>query len=229
MRWPPRSAVSQGTRFRALFRRVALLPCATRRKAQPKSELRNAFASCSRRIASWIGSMVEDLCARRGLPQPRRAAGPAATLWAVRSIRGWWRRRARTARPAELAPLLAADRCFGGGSDVELVPVAVFWGRAPQRENSLIELFFSEDWADSRKIAAVLHATRARPRRALEDRRADRSCTIARRAKRRSKLLARKVGRLLRVFFQEQRARDRGPRSIASATCCSTRCSTVGS
>ena len=65
--------------------------------------------------------------------------------------------------PAEIAALLAADRCMGGASDVELVPVAVFWGRAPQRENSLIELLLLGGLGGLGKIAAVLHAARARP------------------------------------------------------------------
>ncbi len=30
--------------------------------------------------------------------------------------------------------------------DVDLVPVAIFWGRAPQREASLWRLWFAEDW-----------------------------------------------------------------------------------
>ena len=112
--------------------------------------------------------------------------------------------------PAEIAPLLAADRCLGGGSDVELVPVAVFWGRAPQRENSLIELFFSEDWADSGRLrrffTLLVHGRDVLVKIGEPIAVApllDEQATV--------EILARKVGRLLRVYFQEQRAVTVGP------------------
>ena len=41
---------------------------------------------------------------------------------------------------------MTRDRSLGGPGDVLFVPVAIFWGRSPQRENSLLELFASEDW-----------------------------------------------------------------------------------
>ncbi len=43
--------------------------------------------------------------------------------------------------------------------DIDLVPVAVYWGRAPQKERSWFRLLFVEDWAltsRARKIMQVL-------------------------------------------------------------------------
>src|SRR5690606_12689177 len=49
--------------------------------------------------------------------------------------------------PAELRPMLQALRA-DPALDVLLVPVAVYWGRAPRREHvSWLRLLFSEDWA----------------------------------------------------------------------------------
>jgi glycerol-3-phosphate O-acyltransferase len=48
--------------------------------------------------------------------------------------------------PPELAQAVAAagaDETL----DLDVVPVAVYWGRAPQRENSWLRLILSENWA----------------------------------------------------------------------------------
>lgn len=53
------------------------------------------------------------------------------------------RRHARAPRYLEqLVRLLEADPAL----DIELVPVAIFWGRAPNKEESLWRLLFTEDW-----------------------------------------------------------------------------------
>ncbi|MFX6254455.1 hypothetical protein ABTF84_20025, partial [Acinetobacter baumannii] len=48
--------------------------------------------------------------------------------------------------------------------DVELVPVAVYWGRAPHKERSWFRLLFVEDWAltsRAQKLMQVLINGRA--------------------------------------------------------------------
>lgn len=59
---------------------------------------------------------------------------------------GALRRRADRRTPAELALAVAA-----AGEDpaleLDIVPVAVYWGRAPQREKSWLRLILSENWA----------------------------------------------------------------------------------
>ncbi len=75
----------------------------------------------------------------RGLDQPDSAV-------ALEKRAGVLRRRADRRTPPELASAVAA-----AGSDealeLDIVPVAVYWGRAPQREKSWLGLMFSENWA----------------------------------------------------------------------------------
>ena len=55
----------------------------------------------------------------------------------------------------QLVAAAAADSRF----DVDLVPVAIFWGRAPRKEASVWRLLFAEDWAlvgRFRKFLSVL-------------------------------------------------------------------------
>ncbi len=75
----------------------------------------------------------------RGLDLPRSAV-------ALERRSGVLRKRADRRTPPELARAIAA-----AGADpaleVDIVPVAVYWGRAPQREKSWLRLLLSENWA----------------------------------------------------------------------------------
>jgi len=75
----------------------------------------------------------------RGLDLPHSAV-------ALERRAGVLRRRADRRTPAELARAVAA----AGADDtleLDVVPVAVYWGRAPQREKSWLRLTLSENWA----------------------------------------------------------------------------------
>jgi glycerol-3-phosphate O-acyltransferase len=79
------------------------------------------------------------VCAKAGLPRPDRAhfelirpAGLFTTRAAVRA-------------PRYLVQLVAAAAAHPE-VDVDLVPVAIFWGRAPHKKASLWRLLFAENW-----------------------------------------------------------------------------------
>jgi len=83
-------------------------------------------------------AVLNNACAQLHLPRPERC------FELVRSER-LWSRRGHLRAPRYLAQLVAsatADPNF----DVDLVPVAIFWGRAPLKEVSLWRLLFTEDW-----------------------------------------------------------------------------------
>jgi glycerol-3-phosphate O-acyltransferase len=96
--------------------------------------------------------VLQRACAETGLPRPRKQLLPAGSrrlpsLLALARKVGFWRSRLDRRPPAELRELLSQLRA-DPGFDVLLVPVAVYWGRAPQREYlSWLRLLFSEDWA----------------------------------------------------------------------------------
>lgn len=96
--------------------------------------------------------VLQRACAEAGLPRPRKQLLPAGksrvqSLLAMTRKVGFWRSRLDRRPPVELSALLAELR-RNPELDVLLVPVAVYWGRAPQREHlSWFRLLFSEDWA----------------------------------------------------------------------------------
>ena len=95
-------------------------------------------------------ALVADLCRRHGLPPPdgrlvgRGAKAVRATLPLLQR-RGFFDPRIDRRPPRGLVRLieaLQADR----GLDVRLVPMAVYWGRAPQKEGSWWRLWLTEGW-----------------------------------------------------------------------------------
>jgi glycerol-3-phosphate O-acyltransferase len=94
---------------------------------------------------------LEIACMQGGLRRPgkrlklRELELPGSAV-ALERRSGVLRRRADRRTPAELARAVAA-----AGADpaleLDIVPVAVYWGRAPHSERSWLGLLFSENWA----------------------------------------------------------------------------------
>ena len=90
-------------------------------------------------------------CAHARLPSPERRL----RVGIRRAERAYFELIRRTSafgsRPIERAPRyldqLVAAAASHPDFDVDLVPVAIFWGRAPHKEVSLWRLLFTEDWA----------------------------------------------------------------------------------
>ena len=96
-------------------------------------------------------AVLNDACGRLGLPRPgrrllvagRRAA--RAFFFLERRVGLFGLRKDRRA-PAFLAELVAAAAAQAD-FDVEIVPVAVFWGRAAPKEASWWRQLFTDNWA----------------------------------------------------------------------------------
>jgi glycerol-3-phosphate O-acyltransferase len=107
-------------------------------------------------------AILQRACVRLKLPRPRkRLIGGSPDLrsyFYLSRPRGFWDERLDRRPPPQLEQMLEAldaDSNF----DIELVPVAVYWGRAPQREASWIRLLLVENWAltsRARKFLQVL-------------------------------------------------------------------------
>lgn len=96
-------------------------------------------------------AVLRTLCAKLRLPRPRRRLLPAQSSagrasFALERPVGLWRTRLDRRTPRELAALIDALRA-DPALDVALVPAGIYWGRAPQKERSLIRLFLAEDWS----------------------------------------------------------------------------------
>src|SRR5690606_14658827 len=103
------------------------------------------------RASSTDLAVLQNVCARGGLPRPGARLGSGE----LRRFRSWfylsrplnfWSARVDRRPPAvlrEMLEVLQRNPAF----DVDLVPTAVYWGRAPQKEDSWLRMLLSEDWA----------------------------------------------------------------------------------
>lgn len=204
----PESKIEQ---WRRRLRRLALWP--VRYEVQASVDPHCAGRLCyvletERAEDRWV---LDDVCRKRHWPVPEVGFAPATgcglvTLW---HSRHWFSRRSV---PRDLGEL---SDCFEPGDadeDVSFVPVAVFWGRAPGREQSWLKLWSSEGWG----IAGRLHrlsAVLVHGRDVLV--KVGEPITVAGLAAEDDEAtpprLQRKLGRVLRVFFQQQRTATVGP------------------
>jgi len=104
-----------------------------------------------------------NVASRHGLPYPekRSASLPVEerrSFFDVGRRRHFWDAAASRRPPPHLLALVEALR-GDAVRDVVLVPAAVYWGRAPQKEGSWLRLLFAENWAltsRAAKFVAVL-------------------------------------------------------------------------
>ncbi|HVC31363.1 MAG TPA: glycerol-3-phosphate 1-O-acyltransferase PlsB [Steroidobacteraceae bacterium] len=107
-------------------------------------------------------AILQRACVRLKLPRPRKRlldeSSDLRSYFCLSRPRGFWDERLDRRPPPQLEQMvraLAADPNL----DIELVPVAVYWGRAPQREASWFRLLLVENWAltsRARKLLQVL-------------------------------------------------------------------------
>jgi glycerol-3-phosphate O-acyltransferase len=107
-------------------------------------------------------AILQRACVRLHIPRPRkRLIGESSDLrsfFYLSRPRGFWDERLDRRPPPQLEQMLAALDA-DPHLDIDLVPVAVYWGRAPQREGSWIRLLLVENWAltsRARKFLQVL-------------------------------------------------------------------------
>ncbi len=179
--------------------------------ADPRATLDPAMPVCYviERYGLSDTLILEQACREAGLPEPLRPFDLAGltkqrAMFALSRRDGWWFQKPRSkTHSATLAQLLDAVRAHAD-VDVQLVPVSIFVGRAPDRESSWFRVLFSENWnvvGRFRRLLAILlngrntiahFATPVSLRQVLASER-DAPNTL------------RKVSRVLRVHFQRQR------------------------
>lgn len=104
-------------------------------------------------------AVLQRACVRLRLPRPRkRLLGEPADLrsyFYLSRPRGFWDERLDRRPPPQLEQMLAA-LAADPNLDIDLVPVAVYWGRAPQREGSWFRLLLVENWALTSRARKLL-------------------------------------------------------------------------
>ncbi len=107
-------------------------------------------------------AVLQDACVRVRLARPGkrlvRESAELRSFFYLSRPRGVWDERLDRRPPPQLKEMIDVLRAHPQ-VDIDLVPVAVFWGRAPQKEASWFRLLLVEDWAltsRARKFLQVL-------------------------------------------------------------------------
>ena len=156
---------------------------------------------------------LERACARHGLPSPSESFEFCGERFArrfvvLRPASGFMFRRRRAAGSMRLQHLVDAAQAHN--EDLLLIPVAIYWGRSPDKERSVLKLLFSENWdvaGRTRKFFTTLvhgRNTLLRYSHALA------LSSIVQNGVEPS-IAFRKVSRVLRVHFRQRRTATVGP------------------
>ncbi len=156
---------------------------------------------------------LERACALSGLPSPKQSFEFCGTRFSrryvvLRPLSGIFFRHLSATGSRRLRHLV--DAAENNCADLLLIPVAIYWGRSPDKERSLFKLLFAENWAiagRTRKLfATLLHGrnTLLRFSSALA------LSSIVQEGVE-APVAFRKVSRVLRVHFRQRRAATVGP------------------
>lgn len=156
---------------------------------------------------------LERACAKNGLPSPSESFYFGGQRFSrrfvvLRPLSGFFFRRPSASGSRRLRSLV--DAAEDNIEDLLLLPVAIYWGRSPDKERSLFKLLFAENWdvaGRTRKFfATLLHGrnTLMRFSHALA------LSSIVHDGVE-PKIAFRKVSRILRVHFRKRRTATLGP------------------
>jgi glycerol-3-phosphate O-acyltransferase len=156
---------------------------------------------------------LERACEKSGLPSPSRSfvyCGKrfSSRFVVLRPLRGFLYRHPRPEGSRRLRNIVeAAD---GNAAELLLVPVAIYWGRSPDKEASIFKLMFSENWevvGRTRKFFASIFLGRSTLLRFSEPL----PLASINQEGLQPAVAFRKVSRILRVHFRQRRAATVGP------------------
>lgn len=144
------------------------------------------------------------------LPLPVVKGNESRSYCALRRKEGLIIRRTTPRKHSEMLKRLVDSVCENGEPDIQIVPVTVLVGRAPDRETGLAKIFFSESWEIGGRFRRLL-STLVNGRSTF----VQFSQPISLRELANEELGAarslRKISRLLRVHFSQVRAAAIGP------------------
>ncbi len=156
---------------------------------------------------------LERACAMHGMPSPTEAIDfcgirERRRFVVLRRMQGFFFRRPRKTGSQRLKRLVEAGK--QGDRELLLIPVAIYWGRSPDKERSLLKLVFSENWEAIGRIRkffttlfqgrnTLLRFSHALPLGSID---ADEELP---------EIAYRKVSRILRVHFRKRRVATVGP------------------
>jgi len=157
---------------------------------------------------------LERLCKIHGLPSPTDSLqfgdkSERTRIVVLRRKRGLIFRHASAQGSMRMKRLIEAS-IAAGGKELLLVPVAIYWGRSPQKEHSWLRLLFTENWdvaGRTRKLLTTVFQGRNTLLRYSEP------LTLSSIVQDglEPEIAFRKVSRILRVHFRQRRVATVGP------------------
>lgn len=157
---------------------------------------------------------LERACRTYGMPSPTSGFNfngirENRRIITMRRMQGFILRRKRATGSMRLKRIVEAS-VNANGKELLLMPVAIYWGRSPDKERSLLKLLFSENWDVAGRIrkffVTVLHGRNTLLRFSEP---ATLSSIVTEDLA--SELAYRKVSRILRVHFRQRRTATLGP------------------
>jgi glycerol-3-phosphate O-acyltransferase len=104
-------------------------------------------------------AVLQSACVRLKLARPRKRllaeAPELRSFFYLSRPRGFWDERRDRRAPAHLLRMIETLKSHPA-LDIDLIPVAVFWGRAPQKEGSWLRLLLVEEWAITSRLRKFL-------------------------------------------------------------------------
>jgi glycerol-3-phosphate O-acyltransferase len=143
-------------KFWALFTRARLQPEDAATRLDPSLPVCYVLEAAS----DTDLAVLRNTCTANKLPRPTRrlsrlGRNAPRAAFALEHRVGIWNARVDRRTPAELTLLLQAARA-DSTLEVQLVPAAVYWSRAPRKERSFIRLLVSDDWVIASRLRRLL-------------------------------------------------------------------------
>ena len=159
--------------------------------------------------------ILDKACEDQGLPRPLwplpTAAGTAPRSYlAMRRKKGLILRRTEVRSHSDSLQLLVENVCDGKVEDIQMVPVTILIGRAPDKETGLAKVFFTESWEIGGRVWRLLNSL-INGRHTLVQFGDPLSLAEVAEEGLGPERTLRKVSRILRVHFQRKRAAAIGP------------------
>jgi len=105
--------------------------------------------------------VVDDACEKADLPRPHNPMiegleqEKRAFFFLAHTVGRFFKRRSSRTHSPRLVRIMAT-LAENPDLDVQLVPVSLFWGHAPEREKSLFKLLLSDNWAVTNRFKKLL-------------------------------------------------------------------------
>ncbi|MBT8040144.1 MAG: glycerol-3-phosphate 1-O-acyltransferase PlsB [Xanthomonadales bacterium] len=160
-------------------------------------------------------AILDKVCETLGLPRPRwpmqtEGVSEPRSYLAMRRKTGMIIRRPEVRRHSETLKRFVENVCEDRVDDIQLVPVTILIGRAPDKETGLAKIFFTESWEIGGRFWRFLNSIVNGRNTMVQFSDPISLATMAEEGLGPSRTL-RKVSRILRVHFQRQRAAAIGP------------------